>query len=124
MTENQSFYNAPSSSFINYFKYFFAQTTDRADPVFREIFERCPRSDTVIRIACFRIIDVTAGFTFIRLHLFFLLTDSMSESSENMSVQAGFSGFPETVKVAVGICGNDFIGICQNKFCSWSLFRF
>lgn len=29
MTENQSFYNAPSSSFINYFKYFFAQTTDR-----------------------------------------------------------------------------------------------
>ena len=43
---------------------FFTNTTQRAFPVFRQIFESCSRLDTVVRITYFWIINVAACFAY------------------------------------------------------------
>jgi len=43
-------------------------TTERAHPVFGQIFERCARSDAILGIACCGIVLVTADVAYILLH--------------------------------------------------------
>lgn len=51
-------------------EYFFSHTTDRAEPVVRQIFKSCSGSDTSVRIPIFRIINIAARLTYIFFHLF------------------------------------------------------
>jgi hypothetical protein len=47
----------------------FSDSALRADPVFRQVFEGCPRRDPVFRVADGRIIDIAASRAFPFFHL-------------------------------------------------------
>lgn len=58
------------SVLVFFCEYFFSHTTDRAEPVVRQIFKSCSGSDTSVRIPIFRIINIAARLTYIFFHLF------------------------------------------------------
>src|SRR5699024_4594174 len=52
-----------------YYKIIFSHTADWADPVFRKVFKSCSGSDSAVRISNFRIIYISAWFTYIFFHI-------------------------------------------------------
>lgn len=58
------------SVLVFFCEYFFSHTTDRAEPVVRQIFKSCSGSDTSVRISIFRIINIATRLTYIFFHLF------------------------------------------------------
>jgi hypothetical protein len=52
---------------LRFVEHIFAETADRADPIFWYIFPGCAGRYTVVGIADCRIIDITAG-TFVHVH--------------------------------------------------------
>jgi hypothetical protein len=51
------------------FEHILAHTAQGTNPVFRYIFEGCPRSDPTIGVPYLRIIDITASGAYIFIHL-------------------------------------------------------
>ncbi len=56
-----------------FYEFVFSKSADRAYPVFRKILKSCARLDPVVRIANFRVINISARFAYITFHLFGLL---------------------------------------------------
>jgi len=54
---------------LSLFKHIFGSAAYGADPTFREFIKGCVRGDISIRIALFRIVNITADITFPFLHL-------------------------------------------------------
>ncbi len=53
-------------------KFFFADSANRANPVFWQIFKSGAGGDTVIRITYFGVVDVSAGVAFVFGHVILL----------------------------------------------------
>ena len=53
----------------NLLKHIFGSAADRANPTVREFIKGCVRGDISIGIALFRIVNITADFTFPFFHL-------------------------------------------------------
>ena len=53
---------------LRFFEFIFAYTAERAGPIFRQIFESGAGSDTVVGIADFGIIFITADAAYVLVH--------------------------------------------------------